>query len=110
MTKVHNVVNVLNLEPSKSAAFTNRNSDIDNRHTDIETKENIFRQEKRMKLFENILFNRPIGVQPMNHIVYILLGVIVPVVSSMCYTLIPVHNLFKNPTYWYEFPLQILGH
>ena len=109
MTKVHNVVSVLNLEPSKSAAFTNRNSDIDNRHTDIETKENISRQEKRMKLFENILFNRPIGVQPMNHIVYIILGVIVPVVSSMCYTLIPVHNLFDTPTYWYEFPLQILG-
>ena len=109
MTKVHNVVSVLNLEPSKSAAFTNRNSDIDNRHTDIEIKENISRQEKRMKLFENILFNRPIGIQPRNHIFYIILGVIVPVVSSMCYTLIPVHNLFETPTYWYEFPLQILG-
>ena len=109
MTKVHNVVSVLNLEPSKSAAFNIRNSDIDNRHTDIENKENISRQEKRKKLFENILFNRPIGIQPMNHIVYIILGVIVPVVSSMCYTLIPVHNLFETPTYWYEFPLQILG-
>ena len=105
MAKVHNVVNVLNLEP----AFTIRKSDIDNLNTDIEKKENICRQEKRTKLFENILFNRPIGIQPMNHIVYIIFGVIVPVVSSMCYTLIPVHNLFKNPTYWYEFPLQILG-
>ena len=109
MTKVHNVVNVLNLEQSKSSGFIIRNSDIDNRNTDIEKKENISRQEKRMKLFENILFNRPIGIQPMNHIVYIILGVIVPVVSSMCYTLITVHNLFETPTYWYEFPLQILG-
>ena len=40
MTKVHNVVSVLNLDPSKSTAFTIRNSDIGNRHTEVEVDGN----------------------------------------------------------------------
>ena len=109
MTEVHNDVHVLNSEPSKSTTLNVHNADFDNRNTEIEKKEQLSRQEKLRKLFEDILFNRPICIQPINHIVYIIFAVLVPVVSSMVYTLIPVHNLFESPTHWYEFPLQVLG-
>ena len=108
MTEVHNDVHVLNSEPSKSTTLNVHNADFDNRNTEIEKKEHLSRQEKRRKLFEDILFNRPICIQPINHIVYTIFAVLVPVVSSMVYTLIPVHNLFESPTHWYEFPLQVL--
>ena len=109
MTKVNNDAHVLDSEPSKSTPFNMHNADFDNSNTEIEKKEHISRQEKRRKLFESILFNRSICIQPINHIVYVIFGVLVPVLSSTVYTLIPVHNLFESPTHWYEFPLQVLG-
>ena len=109
MTEVHNDAHVLDSEPSKSTPFNIHNADFDNSNTEIEKKEHISRQEKRRKLFESILFNRSICIQPINHIVYVIFGVLVPVLSSTVYTLIPVHNLFESPTHWYEFPLQVLG-
>ena len=64
--------------------------------------------EARMKSYKDIVQNKTSGRTSSMHIVKGLVGILGPLVSSMAYTLIPVHDVFAMPEYWYECPTQIL--
>ena len=75
---------------------------------ETERDEHASRSEKRILFFTKILDNSETAG---SWILYLLQGIgalIGCVVITSIYTLIPVHNLFEQPTYWYEFPLQII--
>ena len=73
-----------------------------------EQDEHIRKYEARMKLYKDILLNQTSDTTSLMHIPKGLLGILGPLITSMVYTLIPVHNVFEMPQYWYEFPTQLL--
>ena len=75
---------------------------------ETERDEHISRSKNRILFFTKILNNSETAG---SSIFYLLQGIgalIGCVMITSIYTLIPVHNLFEQPTYWYEFPLQII--
>ena len=74
----------------------------------LERKQHISKSEERKIFFTNILSN----TQKVNSgELYLIQGIgaiVGCVVITSIYTLIPVHNLFENPKYWYEFPMAII--
>ena len=73
-----------------------------------EKDRHIEKSEQRMNLYNAILQNQTSGTSSSMHIPKGLVGILGPLISSMAYTRIPVHNVFEMPQYWYEFPIQIL--
>ena len=63
--------------------------------------------EERTKIFKNILSNTSSEYKSFKYIFSGFVSVIAAIVASSLYTLLLVHDVVKNPEYWYEFPFQI---
>ena len=71
-----------------------------------EKREHIKKSNHRSENFENILQNNFNLLEPQKHILSGLAGILLPIVVTSIYTLVPVHNLILFPQYWYEWLLQ----
>ena len=70
-------------------------------------EESILRSERRMQMFEDILKNSTLKYGSWKGIFKWLYVILVSLVPISIFTMIPAHNLIKNPGYWYEFILQV---
>ena len=68
----------------------------------------INKSKLRNEKYINIIQNKRSHEQWFKPHAQILVGVVGCVIFTSFYTLIPVHNLFKYPYFWYELPLQII--
>ena len=64
--------------------------------------------EKRLKVFTDILENTRSGEFSGKTLIYGIVKVLVPALFICPFALIPAHNVFEEPEYWYEYPLMIL--
>ena len=74
----------------------------------IEKEDHVFQSEKRFDTFSNILFNNSIDKVSPKYALYAFLGILPALSSKWIYTLIPVHNVVEDPSYWYELPFQLM--
>ena len=83
--------------------------------TDEDTKKSIQREihlhtlvnERRKEVFEAILNNEHCDSSSFRYILSGLGGMIGSVMSTVLYTMPPVHNVLANPEYWYESAIQL---
>ena len=76
----------------------------DNEYIDDERYSHELKFNRRIKNFRMILMND--SQQPIKHIFNGLANVILSLVAIGIFTLIPIHDVIKNPQYWYETMLQ----
>ena len=89
-----------------SVSIPNTASNI--REVELERELQTLNCEKRNKLFREILWNIPFDAEWIKCLGYLFVGILGSFASTGIYSLIPLHNLFENPQYWYEFPLQVI--
>ena len=77
---------------------------------EIEKKTHEMKLRRRMDTFKNILISTPNLTITWNCLFYILSSVVIILISTFPFTLIPAHNVILYPRFWYEFPLQVLGY
>ena len=107
MTEIYVTPQYSNWEENRSSS-NNEHRVYNCNSLELERKEQALKSEERKLFFANILSNTE---TPGSLVVYLLqgLGAISGcVIITSIYTLIPVHNLFEHPHYWYKFPLQII--
>ena len=64
--------------------------------------------ENRRKRFQSILNNTSHGYDaPLKYVFYMFGSIIIIIMSTFVYTLIPAHNLIVYPNFWYEVPFQL---
>ena len=98
-----------NLFREENGSLSNGTNRVyDSSGLEMERKQQTLKSEERKLFFTNILSNKE---KVDKGIFYLLQGIgtiIGCVAITGIYTLIPVHNLFEHPEYWYEFPMQII--
>ena len=66
------------------------------------------KSERRTLIFEDILSGVPLQDSIFKYILWGLTIILITLVATIPFTLIPVHNVILCPQYWYEFPLQTI--
>ena len=82
--------------------------DLSEARIEIEKNPQELNSEKRHKAFIKILENKKGEGLFWQTLIHGCLKVLVPVLFIMPFTLIPAHNVFEEPKYWYEYPLLVL--
>ena len=82
----------------------------DNSKVTIEQEEiaQALEYEKRLNVFTDILENNRSEEFSGKTLIYGIVKVLVPALFICPFALIPAHNVFEEPEYWYEYPLMIL--
>ena len=79
-----------------------RKGDIEN-----EKEDSVSRSEKRIQLFNDILRGDAIKYGSWKVLFKGMYGILVSLAPIAIFTMIPAHNIIKNPDYSYEFILQV---
>ena len=74
----------------------------------IEKLEHQIKAEQRIQRFNDILSNTPSPNGWTKYVVYGFSSLVITLLTTSQFTLIPAHNVIHYPSYWYEFPLQSL--
>ena len=74
----------------------------------LEKLEHELKSEQRIKLFNDILSNSPTQNSWIRYVLYGLSSLVITLLATSQFTMIPAHNIIHYPEYWYEFPLQSL--
>lgn len=69
---------------------------------EFEKEQQKMKRDLREKLFKKILSNEKVGVNVLKFLFYILGTIVVCTASTFVFTLIPLHNVILNSSYWYE--------
>ena len=77
------------------------------REIEQEKEKQTLRSRKRQELYEDILCNTAINQNWFKAIAHTFSGLAGCLISNSFLTLLPVHDVFLYPEYWYEFPLQV---
>ena len=77
------------------------------REIDLEKEKQNLMSRKRLKIYEDILYNVAIDVIWFKPICYTFGGIAGCLISNCVLTFLPAQNVFNYPEYWYEFPLQV---
>ena len=72
-----------------------------------ERLQHLIHLRKRNKAFKDILNNKNSESISWKYIGYWVMSIFMPLFSTCVWTLIPVHNLFEQPRFWFEYPLQM---
>ena len=67
------------------------------------------KSEHRIQIFKDILSNTSREKSTFKYPLYGLSGILITLVTISPITLIPMHDIFRCPSYWYETPLQHIG-
>jgi hypothetical protein len=107
MTRV-NPVRVLN---SSANPFIQSNFErhIASMAIESEKVDHEIKSEKRIQVFKDILSNTPWVPSTVKYALYGLSPIFIILVSTSPLTLVPMHNIFDYPSYWYETPLQSMA-
>ena len=74
----------------------------------VEDQNALLREERRRKAFIRILANEYMDIEIyFRCIIYGLGTLISSMLPTLAFTLIPAHNIFTNPAYWYEYLIQV---
>ena len=82
--------------PENNCINPGANAEIEN-----ERIEKLLKSDQRNQVYKNILFNKPASEVPYYTAVYGFVGIVLGIVVTSVYILIPVHNVIEEPKYWY---------
>ena len=107
MTQIHRIHPIhFSHEKNISIQRFRDGPDSDELAIDNERRQHIKKSKHRSEVFENILQNNFNLHEPQKYILSGIAGILLPMVVTSIYTLVPVHNLILFPEYWYEWLLQ----
>ena len=93
--------------PSRNAVGY-KNQKFTARATEMEDQNASLREERRRKVFMRILANEYMNIELyFRCIIYGLGSFITSMLPTLAFKLIPAHNIFTNPAYWYEYLIQV---
>jgi len=75
---------------------------------DLENKKHLLKSEKRLQIFNDIFENNRFEDDFKQTLLQGLGTSVIPILLICPFTLIPNHNVFEEPEYWFEFPIIIL--
>ena len=108
MTRVESISENIHSEYYNEECFTSNELHLSSLMA-IESEKELQERKsnRRLEAFREIIFrcNKPIKFGFI-FTLYGFFGILLSFISTISYTLIPVHNLIENPQYWYELPLQ----
>jgi hypothetical protein len=115
MTSVHpvEVINVSTIDSSRNNLEQDLDissvQDISSIDIEIEKFDHESKSDQRTHNFLEILSNTPNQISTLKYILFGFCSIVLSLVPSFSFILIPVHNVILQPDYWYELPLQHIG-
>ena len=99
----------IKVRPQDFTKGQNANVDTITNTIEREKEEAEGKSDKRKEKFVSILSNDPSNEFKYSEKIAIMFGsIVISFLPSLIYTMIPIHNVFDDQKYWYEFPLQMV--
>ena len=92
---------------SKVTTHCFSNSVCNKDEIEVERLQHLDLLKRRNKLFKVIISNNDNEHNDWKYIFYWIMSIFMPLVPTCIWTLIPVHDLFEESQFWFEYPLQM---